>query len=626
MANQVLIRAEEVDSDYLVANARLELGSISIGLNAPAVAQRQLSASLEIYQSLNLPVRQAEALHGLARTAQAQGDLVTAISYGERSLQMIEALRVNVADPELRAFYSSRRRGYHETQIGLLMDLRDSRSSSASDAVPDALAVSERSRARMTVELLNEASVDPAQGMDPELKNQRSELFVRLAELRYQRNKLINKAETENTPADSLDAIIREMSETEHALNLLDTRFRRSDPYFAELHDPSVLSASEIQSLLDADTSLLQYALGDERSFVWLVTSDAIVGIELAAREVINSAARQAFSSLQNYKSDAASRAESSAQLHALAELVMAPVEDLIVGRRLLIAADGALQYVPFGVLPMQRLEGQRLLESYEIVQVPSMSALVAQRGRPVLAAPERTLLVLADPVFAADDPRFDPDHSPRLQMSVVNSARMTRYAAYLDNLERLAYTGREAEAIASLVPDASRTLMTGFDANRDAVFDTDLSQYRYVHFATHGLIDSRYPMLSALALSRYGRDGKPRDALLRLANIYDLRLNADLLVLSACETALGREIRGEGLVGLAQGFLYAGARSLVVSLWRVPDRATSELMSRFYRYLFEEELSPADALRRAKLSVASERRWRDPYFWAAMMLVGDWQ
>jgi CHAT domain-containing protein len=167
---------------------------------------------------------------------------------------------------------------------------------------------------------------------------------------------------------------------------------------------------------------------------------------------------------------------------------------------------------------------------------------------------------------------------------------------------------------------------MTGFDANRDAVFDTDLSQYRYVHFATHGLIDSRYPMLSALALSRYGRDGKPRDALLRLANIYDLRLNADLLVLSACETALGREIRGEGLVGLAQGFLYAGARSLVVSLWRVPDRATSELMSRFYRYLFEEELSPADALRRAKLSVASERRWRDPYFWAAMMLVGDWQ
>jgi CHAT domain-containing protein len=167
---------------------------------------------------------------------------------------------------------------------------------------------------------------------------------------------------------------------------------------------------------------------------------------------------------------------------------------------------------------------------------------------------------------------------------------------------------------------------MTGFDANRAKLLGTDLHEYRYIHFATHGLIDSRYPALSALAFSRYDRRGQQQEALLRLPNIYDLKLNAELVVLSACDTALGREIRGEGLIGLTQGFLYAGARSLVVSLWQVPDRATSELMSQFYQFLLQDRSSPAEALRLAQLKIASNPRWKDPYFWAAMVLVGDWQ
>jgi CHAT domain-containing protein len=165
-----------------------------------------------------------------------------------------------------------------------------------------------------------------------------------------------------------------------------------------------------------------------------------------------------------------------------------------------------------------------------------------------------------------------------------------------------------------------------GFDASVDMVLSVDLSQFRIVHFATHGLIDSRYPALSALALSSYDDRGLPQNSFLRLHDIYDLKLDADLVVLSACDTALGREIRSEGLLGLTQGFLYAGARSLVVSLWRVSDRATAELMTRFYEYLLNGGLRPADALRRAQLALAAERRWRDPYFWGAMTLLGDWQ
>jgi CHAT domain-containing protein len=192
--------------------------------------------------------------------------------------------------------------------------------------------------------------------------------------------------------------------------------------------------------------------------------------------------------------------------------------------------------------------------------------------------------------------------------------------------LERIAATGVEARAIAQLVPPESRLVQTGFDASRERVLEHDLSQYKVVHFATHGLVDSQYPALSALALSSFDATGHARNGLLRLDDIYDMELNADLVVLSACETALGEEIRGEGLIGLTQGFMYAGAKTLVVSLWQVPDRATAELMIRFYGFMFRGGQPPAEALRNAQLSIASEVRWSDPYFWGAFVLTGDWR
>jgi CHAT domain-containing protein len=157
-------------------------------------------------------------------------------------------------------------------------------------------------------------------------------------------------------------------------------------------------------------------------------------------------------------------------------------------------------------------------------------------------------------------------------------------------------------------------------------VLGGELAPYRIVHFATHGLIDARTPELSGLALSGVGKDGSPRDGFLSLADLYNLQLGSDLVVLSGCETALGREIRGEGLVGLTQGFFYAGAARVVASLWRVQDRATSELMGRFYQAMLKEGKLPAAALREAQLAVRHERRWRDPYYWAAFVVQGDWR
>ncbi len=163
------------------------------------------------------------------------------------------------------------------------------------------------------------------------------------------------------------------------------------------------------------------------------------------------------------------------------------------------------------------------------------------------------------------------------------------------------------------------------FAADRQAVLGESLRPYRFVHFATHGIIDTRTPALSGLVLSLYDRQGRPREGFLRLHDVYGLRLDAELVVLSGCRTALGTQMRGEGLWGLTRGFFSAGARRVMASLWQVEDRAAAELMQRFYRALWRDGMTPAAALRSAKLSLRRERRWRDPYFWAAFVLEGDW-
>jgi CHAT domain-containing protein len=368
---------------------------------------------------------------------------------------------------------------------------------------------------------------------------------------------------------------------------------------------------------MDPDTVLLQYELGQRRSFVWIVTRNSIRAVELAPRDAIETAARNALASLQTSEFAPARR---NAALQAVSDQVLAPVAQLLEGDRVLVAADGALHYVPFSVLPVMR-DGARmaLITTHEVISVPSMSALAAQRARRSAESPSKTLAVFADPVFDRTDGRLT--RPAATTAAEPRDELMTRSSF---ELRRLPYSGREARDIAALVPEGARLVSEGFSASRNEVLHTDLKQYRYVHFATHGLVDSRYPALSALALSQFDREGNSLPGYLRLDDIYALDLNADLVVLSACDTALGREIRGEGLVGLTQAFLYAGTKGLVLSLWQVSDAATAVLMARFYEHMIKEGAPPAQALRAAQLSMAAESRWADPYYWGAFILLGD--
>ena len=338
---------------------------------------------------------------------------------------------------------------------------------------------------------------------------------------------------------------------------------------------------------------------------------------ELPPRARIETLARRAH--------DALSRAQSPDLRVALQELgdaIVAPLGARITGKRLAIVTEGTLQYIPFAALP--DASGRPLIASHEIVSLPSASTLRALRADAPARAASRSVFVVGDPVFDGQDPRVRRGETPAAAPATAleRSARDSGVA----DLGRLLFTRREADAIASLVPAGRARKLLDFDASLDRVTSGDLSDYRVVHFATHGLLNNKHPELSGLVFSLVDPQGRPQNGFLPAYEVYNLRMNAELVVLSACQTALGEDIRGEGLVGLTRAFMYAGTPRVVASLWRVPDSATAALMQRFYRALLTENRRPAEALRLAQESVRAERRWSAPYYWAGFTLAGEWK
>jgi CHAT domain-containing protein len=612
---EALVVAEEVaaasaDLPVVLADAHAVIGRNRVATGDYSGGFDHLQQALSLYRSLHHEEGEADALNGLALAAQGAGKVSEAVSYGEAALSRVENLRVKVSAPELRALYSATQRGFYETQIELLMSSgRDTAALSA------ALTVSERARARMLVDLLAATRVEATDGLDEVSRSRRRQLYDELAARGRQRDRLLADPVADAEASKKLDDLLREMAALENELTLLDTRARLNPAASSKL-----LTGSQIQQLLDSGTVLLQYELGERRSFVWVVTRDSIDAVELAPRDVIETAVRNALTALHTSTSWPAQRNE---LLQTLADHVIKPVADLVDGDRVLVAADGALHYVPFAVLPMARDGAPKpLVETHEVINVPSLSALAAQRARRSAEAPSKTLAIFADPVFERADERLRRNGS-QIATDARQSEPITRSSL---DLRRLQHSAREAHDIAALVPATGRLLSVGFDANRENVINAGLREYRYVHFATHGLVDSRSPALSALALSQFDQRGNALAGYLQLDDIYNLDLNADLVVLSACDTALGREIRGEGLVGLTQAFLYAGTKGLVLSLWQVSDAATATLMTRFYEELIKRGASPDHALSSAQRSMAAEPRWANPYYWGAFVLVGDVQ
>jgi CHAT domain-containing protein len=443
----------------------------------------------------------------------------------------------------------------------------------------------------------------------------------------------------------------------------VQARIRETSPRYAALTQPLPLSLKQIQTeLLDRNTLLLEYALGEDKSFLWAVTPDSISSFELPGRVHIESAARRVYEMLtarnqtpltegpdqrrKRLQQIDAAYPEASAEL---SRMLLGPVASELKDKRLLIVGEGVLQYLPFAALPepgvnrpqstpASRAPGVSgplistpLIVAHEIVSVPSASVLAVlrreARSRP---AADRTLAVLADPVFEASDPRIAQQTNltaaPATGQAPAEDIRRSAGESGLQAFLRLRFSRQEADQIASFAGGAKELKALDFAASRTLATSGELSSYAILHFATHGLINNEHPELSGIVLSLVDRQGQPQNGFLRLYDIYNLKLQADLVVLSACQTALGKQIKGEGLIGLVRGFMYAGAPRVVASLWQVDDRASADLMGRFYEAMLRRGLSPAAALRAAQVSAWTDKRWRPPYFWAAFTLQGDWK
>jgi CHAT domain-containing protein len=294
------------------------------------------------------------------------------------------------------------------------------------------------------------------------------------------------------------------------------------------------------------------------------------------------------------------------------------------------VVAEGALQCVPIGALPAPSgpVGAPPLIASREVVYLPSASSLALLRGELAgRARAPRLAAVLSDRVFRADDPRIRAKPAGFEPVPAANQdlTRATSEAG-IARLERLPFSRREAQAISRLASSGAVRTSLDFAASRATATDPSLRDFRIVHFATHALVNSRYPELSGIVLSLVDEGGGPQDGFLRLSDLYGLKLGADLAVLSACQTALGKTVKGEGLIGLTRGFFYAGVPRVIASLWSVRDEATAELMARLYRAMLERGESPAAALRAAQLSLRQDARWGAPYYWAGFVLQGEWR
>ncbi len=631
---------EEIANPWRQAQALWRLGQILTIAGEPEEATVALDRSLKLYRTTGDEVRTGDALLALARAEQASakrqddGRLMIAYARATDALDLLEAVRADVDSLGLRASFLSQHRDAFELTIDLAMEL-DRRQPSAGWAAK-ALEISERARARSLLDLLEESGAGLRRGVDAALFERQRALLERLNAKADRRRRHLKR----EGPSATSVRLAAEMSEVRAELEEVENEIRRQSPAWGSLSNPRLLEGNAIQAMLDAETTLLEYSLGEERSFLWAVTRDRIDSFELPGRQAIEAAAREVYEGFRIHD-PRARRADAEAAAR-LSGILLGPVADRLSGtpdpgatpaRRLAVVADGALHYLPFAALP-HPVSDEPLLVRYEVVSLPSASALAVQRqtlaGRP----PAReSLAVFADPVFATTDPRLagaGPTDLGAAALTLASADPAYRDARSGDlRLDRLAWSRWEAEAIAERAGEGKALVALGFDADLAAVRSGQLQGHRIVHFATHGIVESEHPELSALVLSLYDAEGRSREGFLRLPEIYNLELDAELVVLSGCRTALGREIRGEGLVGLTRGFFAAGARHLVASLWRVQDRSTAELMDRFYRRLLQGSggrLRPAAALRQAQGELINEPEFRDPYHWAAFAVYGDWR
>jgi CHAT domain-containing protein/predicted negative regulator of RcsB-dependent stress response len=562
-------------------------------------------ASFETAQAIGYGPVALLSRYYLARAARRRGEFETARSQLEAALKVVDAQRLDLRRSDLRQTFSATVDDVEDEYVDVLAEL------ASADPTGDwdvrAFEARERARGRSLRDELAESRLGIRQGADPSLLREEDALRDRL-------RAAVARQQGGGVPAAAAADLERTIGVLQASLADVTARLRLASPRYASLSQPEPLGVDAVRAaLLNDDSALLYYALGERRSFLWVVTRTSLERHALPARKEIERLAHRSLAAASVGRSV-------TRDLATLGRVLLTPAAHRLDVSRVVIVADGVLHLVPFAALPSPRAPGP-LLDRSEVVHLPSASAGVLLARVSPRTAPD-AVAVFADPVFRADDARVsDRSRVP----SPVKMASLPRELTRDGRLARLPFTRREARAIQEHAGAGARVALD-FDASRATALDERMSSYRIVHFATHGILNASRPELSGIVLSLVDSTGRPQNGFLTSLDAYNLRLDADLVVLSGCRTALGRDVRSEGIVGLTRGFMYAGARGVLATLWPVDDLATSELMRVFYAGLLgPRRLSPPAALREAQAHVRSRRAWASPYYWAAFQLQGVW-
>jgi CHAT domain-containing protein/Tfp pilus assembly protein PilF len=605
LQEELALRRENGDR-LAEAVSLVEIGGAWQALGDGEQAAASFRTGLDLGRRVGNTTLQAACLYRWALLDRQRGDLRQAAERVESAIQIIESVRSRVSSEKLRTLYLASKRAWYELYIDLQMRLEELEPGKGHAAA--ALEASERARARGLLDLIAEGRIDVQEGITPELKRKETELGARLSWIQEQ----LGRIPAGGAEGGQAAALQIQLGEAGEAMERLEEEIRRRHPRYAEVRYPTPLRLAQVEGLLDDRTSLLEYFVGEEASFLFLVSRTGLSVYPLPPADVLAKKAQELRKTLERPGILTLGRFRLAAgDLYEI--LLGAAGAQLAKTPNLLISPDGPLFLLPFEVLLADPARGGSyrdlgyLIRDHAVSYVPSASVLAGLREQRPASPPgtplPKGLIAFGDPI------------SPAARVA----SAPVRATAFPWTAPELPGSGREVRAIADLYPAADVELYLRERATEENVKANPLIQTaRRIHFATHGFIDEARPQLSGLMLTRDAASGQ--DGLLQVYEIFNLQLNAELVTLSACETALGAQVTGEGMVGLTRAFLYAGARSLLVSLWPVSDLSTPELMAAFYRDLGAG--SKAEALRRAKLDriLAGE----EPYRWAPFILAGD--
>ncbi len=610
------------------------LGKCFQALKNETDALSNYNQALALSRELSDKASELITLYNLACFEQSRNNLSLAIDFIESAIQIIESTRAKLFNKDFQSSFFASNQKCYSLYIDLLMSLHIKNLQAGYNS--QAFEISEKARARTLLDLLKNINAQTYTGVNPELVKEQLELENQVSSLAEKIVKTKNRNHTEK----ELDSLEKAFAQSTAKLKILETEIASKNPNYKNLTKPTPLTLKQIQEkILDSDTLLVQYSLGENSSYVWVINDKELFSYHLPKRQEIEILSDKIYSLLtaRNSQEDFETIKEKLIRVKQaeesylkwsfeLSKIIINPLEKHLKNKkRLLFCVEGKLNFIPFAALPLTT-NSTSLITNYEISSSPSVSTISLLREQLELKEnnlSKSKILVVADPIFTSEDSRITKSINNDHQNLNEQSVNLLGVRGNL-NFDRLPFTRKEAEGIKTVF-DGQVTELLDQNADKENIKHSDLTLYGALHFATHAITDNEYPEFSSIVLSLVDEKGQTKPGFLTTSDIFKLKTSAQVVILSACSTALGKEKQGEGVIGLTRAFMYSGTPRVISTLWNINDEATAEFMISFYQYL-KKGMSPNTALREAQLAALKQDKLKSPYYWGAFILQGEFK